>query len=104
MNRTSKAFALSCLLLAMLCFPIMAASEIRFVDVAATAGISGDTFSSPTSHSLGVNWVDVNNDGWDDLFLVGGRSSLPPQLFLNDGDGRFTRVSQLIPNLPAVEM
>ncbi len=33
---------------------------------------------------------DFNNDGFQDLFFVGGGGSAPDQLFINNGDGTFT--------------
>ena len=43
------------------------------------------------SDSRSVNFVDVNNDGWEDIFisngLEGGQSDL---LYINDGTGAFT--------------
>ncbi|MEM1182732.1 MAG: CRTAC1 family protein [Acidobacteriota bacterium] len=72
--------------------------------MSAAAGVDGDLYRSDTGHSLGVNWIDFNLDGWPDLFLVGGDASRPPVLFENDGDGTFTRRSDLLPALPQVEM
>jgi len=92
------------------CFYVLVASvppalgELEFVDVTQSSGLSGDTYFSPTSHSLGVNWVDIDRDGWDDLFVVGGGPGFPPMLFLNNRDGTFTRSNDLLPTLPDVEM
>jgi hypothetical protein len=42
----------------------------------------------------GVAWFDLDGDGWDDLFVSGGRGG---QLgaFRNDGKGGFTKLNQL---------
>jgi hypothetical protein len=39
----------------------------------------------------GIAVFDLNNDGFEDLYLTGG--SEPDKLFLNDGDGTFTDIS-----------
>ena len=49
-----------------------------------------------------MNWIDYNNDGWSDMFLVNG-IGLSAHLFRNDG-GTFTPVDDLLPALPDVEM
>ena len=54
--------------------------------------ISGEVVNTPAD-SRSINWVDVNGDGWDDLFisngLEGGQNNL---LYLNNGNGSFTSV------------
>lgn len=46
------------------------------------------------SDSRSVNFIDINNDGWEDIFisngLDGGQNDL---LYLNDGTGRFNAVT-----------
>ncbi|MFB6272074.1 MAG: FG-GAP-like repeat-containing protein [Salinibacter sp.] len=39
----------------------------------------------------GVSWIDVNQDGHDDLFVSGGKGGTMG-VFLNDGDGTFSRI------------
>ncbi len=34
-------------------------------------------------------WVDVNNDGWEDLFVADRDPTQPNQLYINDGNGGF---------------
>jgi len=79
-------------------------AQITFQDISVTAGLDGDEYRSSGGHGLGVNWVDINNDGWDDLFVVGGGPGFPPKLFLNQQNGTFINVSNWLPQLPDVEM
>ena len=71
--------------------------------MSAAAGVSGEVYSSESAHSLGVNWVDIDNDGWVDLFAVGGAPQYPPRLFRNLGDGTFEAAHHLVPKLPATD-
>ena len=80
------------------------APGFRFTDVSADAGVTGVVYSSESAHSLGVNWVDIDNDGWVDLFAVGGGPQYPPRLFRNLGDGTFEAAHRLVPKLPATDM
>ena len=90
--------------LATVVFAPCLSAQIAFTDVSAAAGVDGDFYRSDTGHSLGVNWIDFNLDGWPDLFLVGGGLDRPPVLFENRGDGTFSRANHLLPTLPGVEM
>jgi enediyne biosynthesis protein E4 len=55
----------------------------RFTDVTATAGVS-----DPRGYfGLGLAWVDVNDDGWLDLFVA--NDSGPNFLYLNQKNGTF---------------
>lgn len=56
-----------------------------FTDVHAIAGLS----AVQLSNTNGVTTGDVNNDGWDDLFVTTFRTS-DNYLFLNNGNGTFT--------------
>lgn len=56
----------------------------QFVDVTEAAGIT----SNVLSFSLGINITDLNNDGWQDLF-IGNDFNEPDYLFLNQGNGTF---------------
>jgi tetratricopeptide (TPR) repeat protein len=56
-----------------------------FTDVTVAAGLG-----TPTSSQTAV-WVDINNDGFLDLFV--GNEDGPAQLFLNKGDGTFADIS-----------
>jgi tetratricopeptide (TPR) repeat protein len=56
-----------------------------FTDVTLAAGLG-----EPTSTQAAV-WVDVNNDGWLDLFV--GNEKGTAQLFINNHDGTFKNVA-----------
>ena len=80
----------------------------RFVDVAATAGLTktvhyGD--STKNTYIIEVNgtgcaFFDYDNDGWMDVFILGGRrlEGVPPgssnRLYHNNRDGTFTDVTE----------
>lgn len=57
----------------------------KFTMVNEEAGISGNVLSL----SLGLGVIDINNDGWDDIF-VGNDFNESDYLFLNNGNGTFT--------------
>jgi enediyne biosynthesis protein E4 len=51
-------------------------------------------FLTDVGNHVGGNWVDYNNDGWPDLFLVfGWPSATTCRLYRNNGDGTFTRMT-----------
>lgn len=56
-----------------------------FEDVAVTAGVA-----DPRGRSLAVSWVDMNNDGWPDLYVANDISN--NGVFVNKGDGTFEDV------------
>lgn len=56
-----------------------------FTDVTARAGVKGE------GYSMGVAVGDYDNDGWEDLYVVGVNRN---QLFHNSGDGTFTDVTE----------
>jgi hypothetical protein len=55
-----------------------------FTDVTEQAGVKGD------GYSMGVAAADYDNDGWEDLFVVGVNRNI---LYHNNGDGTFTDVT-----------
>ena len=89
-------------LLLMAAAPPMAAQPL-FTPVGLAAGLGTEVYDAQTLHGLGAAWIDFNEDGWPDLFLVNGHDS-SPHLFQNDTDGTFTQVDELLPVLPNVEM
>jgi len=60
-----------------------------FTDVTAEAGVQ----LIPRTELQPV-WVDVNNDGWEDLFIAVDRLPYRNELFINNGDGTFTNVTE----------
>ena len=72
-------------------------AQVRFTDVSLATGVGGAFYNSATRHSLGVNWIDYDNDDRPDLFLVNGGRGLTPHLYRNKGDGTFSNVDSLLP-------
>ncbi|HYB52408.1 MAG TPA: VCBS repeat-containing protein, partial [Thermoanaerobaculia bacterium] len=79
-----------------------------FTDVAESSGLkfTHDRGATP-QHQLpetmgsGVAWLDYDNDGWMDLYVVqsgpfppSGSPSAQDRLFHNNGDGTFTDVTE----------
>ena len=57
----------------------------RFVDVATAAGVACTADPAPR---VGATVVDINQDGWPDLYVC--RYDAPNLLFINNHDGTFT--------------
>lgn len=54
---------------------------------------TGDLVST-SSDSRSCNFVDINNDGWDDLFISNGPTNgQNNMLYINNGDGTFVTVT-----------
>ena len=85
-----------------------AANGVRYVDVAGSAGISflHDNAASPEKYLIetmgsGCGWIDYDQNGLLDLYLVNGASARPntskhaarSALYRNNGDGTFTDVT-----------
>jgi enediyne biosynthesis protein E4 len=82
---------------------------VTFVNVAAKAGITTKTIYGDEHKNRyllettgsGAAFIDYNNDGWEDIFLVNGTrldgaagANLPTnRLYQNNGDGTFTDVT-----------
>ena len=60
-------------------------APFKFIDIAATAGVACD---EPGSSRTGATVVDINQDGWPDLYVC--RYDQPNLLFVNNHDGTFT--------------
>ena len=86
--------------------PKNAPSDI-YNEVTAEAGINFTHFNKKRTSQLiedmgsGMAWIDYNNDGWDDLFLlnftadsVAGAPGTSSKLYHNNGDGTFRDVSE----------
>src|SRR5262249_14084287 len=61
--------------------------KVTFIDVAAAAGVT-----ATAQDSSGVCYGDLDNDGWDDLYVTSpsGEQSI---LFHNNGNGTFTDIT-----------
>ena len=79
-----------------------ASAQLHFTDQAVNAGLGSQVHKSNNGHSLGVLWIDVNNDTWVDIFACNGKN-LNAHLYLNDQDGTFTRRDDLLPPLANLE-
>ncbi len=60
-------------------------APFKFVDTAKAAGVLCD---EPGSSKTGATAVDINQDGWPDLYVC--RYDAPNLLFINNHDGTFT--------------
>lgn len=62
--------------------------NLHFKDVTEQAGI----LTKNKGWSTGVSIVDINNDGWDDIYVCRSRwkDSLANLLYVNNGDGTFS--------------
>ena len=86
-----------CLFLSPILSPAQA--EIQFTDVTKEVGIDDkEEYETNNYHSLGINWIDFNKDGWPDIFAVNGLNKVP-HLYKNKGDGTFTKRDDLLPVL-----
>jgi hypothetical protein len=57
----------------------------KFTDVSAQAGI----YESGLSYGLGISVADLNNDGWEDIY-IGNDFHENDYYYINNGDGTFT--------------
>lgn len=48
-------------------------------------------FTKDSTDSWTASWVDINNDGYDDLFTTDRRSNKPNLIYINNKNGGFTR-------------
>ncbi len=61
----------------------------HFTDVTQKAGIS----SSALTYGLGAGIADINNDGWQDIY-ISNDYGVPDYLYINNKDGTFTNKLQ----------
>ena len=55
--------------------------------------VSSGRIVSTRSDSRSVNFIDINSDGWDDIFISNGlQGGQDDMLYLNDGTGQFSEV------------
>jgi len=57
----------------------------HFKDITKNAGLN----SSPLTYCLGAGILDINNDGWPDIY-IGNDYSVPDYLYINNGNGTFS--------------
>ncbi len=67
------------------CALYLQVAPFKFTEVAHAAGVAVD--NEPTSNT-GASVVDINQDGWPDIYLC--RYDAPNLLFINNRDGTFT--------------
>jgi hypothetical protein len=97
--KTKKRF--NNLLLSLACLGLLSISstataqtcnDMQFTDVTASAGITHTFLWPPTSNATtigGATAVDVDGDGWLDLYAIQGNDG-PNLLYINDRNGGFT--------------
>ena len=89
-----------------LCLLVAAHAAPRFTDATAQAGIrfthnAGKAGKKwlPETMGAGCAWIDFDNDGWADIFLVNSKDWTPrgrrtlPALYKNNRNGTFTNVT-----------
>ena len=75
------------LLIVLLLFDHFVASSQQFTQV------QGGRIVSTRSDSRSVNFCDINNDGWEDIFISNGlQNGQKDLLYLNDGSGSFSEI------------
>ena len=90
----------------------MEGGALRFVDVASESGLSTfrhvngseDRFWYPEQMGAGGGFIDYDNDGWQDIALVGGGplsangpdTVVAVRLYQNQGDGTFAEVTDQV--------
>ncbi|RLD19818.1 MAG: hypothetical protein DRI69_07490, partial [Bacteroidetes bacterium] len=74
-----------------------------FEDVALSTGVINDSIDGFMTTSWGAAFIDIDNDGWQDLFCANGWIPLidvlknaqedPDQMWKNNGDGTFSNIT-----------
>jgi len=74
-----------------------------FTDVTSAAGVENDSLNGLRTTGWGCFFADIDNDGWQDLYVANGHISAaafianvefdPNTLYLNNGNGTFTDVT-----------
>ncbi|MBS1903252.1 MAG: VCBS repeat-containing protein [Bacteroidetes bacterium] len=82
----SATFVLVCILVG----PMLASAQYRFEEATLKSGLKASS-SQPSEIGPGPVVFDYDNDGWDDIYTVGGTS--PDHLWHNNHDGTFTDVA-----------
>ncbi len=70
------------------------AGPVSFVDATDAAGLA-NVVGGGNSHGVGVAFVDLTGDGWEDIVVVNGRffgtaTQFPSHFYTNNADGTFT--------------
>jgi len=55
-----------------------------------------NVFTKDTTDSWTISWVDVNNDGYDDIFTTDRSSNAPNLLYINNKNGTFTKAGSFM--------
>ncbi|MEM7370251.1 MAG: FG-GAP-like repeat-containing protein [Bacteroidota bacterium] len=79
------------IVLLILLLPFCLRAQPQFTDVTNEAGINHSFLVFQGTFGGGAAVIDYDNDGWEDLFLAGGRGE--NQLLKNMGNGSFQNVS-----------
>ena len=72
----------------------------HFTDISAQAGLH----QNPLTFGLGIAIADINNDGWEDVYVTNDYNE-PDYLYINNHDGTFTDETQkYLSHLPQFSM
>jgi len=72
------------------CMSVIAWSQQSFTDITEKAGIEHQFHVYEGTFGGGATVFDLNNDGYEDIFITGGISK--DVLYLNNGDGTFINI------------
>lgn len=74
----------------LLVLPLMASAQIKFTDITEASGINHEFEVYEGTFGGGATVFDLNNDGFEDLYITGG--TRPDALYLNKGNGTFANI------------